>query len=55
MLNPIVIKDNARQPAENSGRRTRQTDMGLHQAPTIIVPQTGLCIYVACQRSNGPH
>jgi hypothetical protein len=29
--------------------------MGLHQAPTIIVPQTGLCIYVACQRSNGPH
>jgi hypothetical protein len=50
MLNPFAGKDNARQPAENPGRNTRRTDIGLHQAPTIIVPQTGLCIYIACQR-----
>jgi hypothetical protein len=50
MLNPVAAKDNARQPAENTGRSARQTDIGLHQAPAIIVPQTGFCIYVARQR-----
>jgi hypothetical protein len=54
MQNPFAIKESTRQSAETTGRSARQTDKGLLGAPTLIVPQTGLCIYVSGQRYNGP-
>jgi hypothetical protein len=45
----IAVRDNTSQ-TERPIRNTRQTGVGLHRPPAIIVPQTGLCIYVARQR-----
>jgi hypothetical protein len=51
MLSTIALSDSVRQPNAGSRRGTRKTDDGLNQVPSLIVPQTGLCITFALPAS----